>query len=96
MPVRGAPAAELAHGHQRGDGVPEDALLGGRRRPHAHGVRRRAAAGGLEHGLHCGLALADEPGDELRREEGLPEHLLDEGQPEEPTGALVVLLEDLG
>ena len=77
MSVCGAPAAELAHGHQRRHGVPEDALPGG-----GHGGRpgRRASAG-LERGLHGGLALADEPGDELRGEEGLPEHLVDEGQP---------------
>jgi len=74
-----------AHGHQRGHGVLEDALPGGCHcghggRPRRPQTRRRGLCC-LEYGLHGGLALADEPGDELRGEEGLPEHLLDEGQP---------------
>lgn len=105
-PVRRAPAPELLHRRQRGDGVPEDALLVCHRShpgvagasfpcPAIAGHRRRRHGGG-EDGLHGGLAVADEPRDELRREEQLPEHLLDERQPEEAAGALVVFLQDLG
>jgi|UniRef100_A0A804LLL4 hypothetical protein len=89
----GAPAAHLLHGEQRGDGVAEDALPGDGQRLAPVEV---PAGGGREDGLHRGLAVPDQLGDEVGGEEGLPQHPRDDGEAEHAAGALVELLEDLG
>jgi hypothetical protein len=93
----GAAAADLLHGEQRGDGVAEDALLGGGERLALLEVPAGGGdGGGREDGLHHGLAVPDELGDEVGGEEGLLQDARDDGEAEHAAGALVELLEDLG
>jgi hypothetical protein len=93
----GAAAADLLHGEQRGDGVAEDALLGGGERLALLEVPAGGGdGGGREDGLHHGLAVPDELGDEVGGEEWLLQDARDDGEAEHAAGALVELLEDLG
>jgi hypothetical protein len=92
----GAAAAYLLHGEQRGDGIAEDALLGDGEVLPLLLLPGVVSQGRREDGFHHGLAVLEEPGDELSSEEWLLQHAGDDGEAEQPAGVLVVLLEDLG
>lgn len=100
MPVSGAPSPQLLHRHEGGDRVPDDTPAG-RRCGRATALALRSlpsrffCGGEGEHRVHGALAVLHQLRNEVRGEEGLRQHLLDEREPQQIPGPLVVLLQDL-